>query len=287
MRWLPAVSMTLAASVCQAGFNLVPSDAVHLSPEELPPFLQIICPGHAQTAGCDVCPTGTFFRTGRWDLRSVIFGHFVSPASEDVILGGWNCESHANGNGGSFLLTRSDAHWRLVNYAAGRIVEDCKKLKGSDGRDRLVCMGSDQHIGIGDSFLYVLDPALFDRQEGLNIFFRVSDSLGSCSTLVRDGLSAVESGEIEHVVFAKTLDTGVITIIVDARLSRAFLPHASLEDCNIHLKPGEERLRPGIRTELRRFQFLFDGKAMRAAASNPRMHRAEAIPPETLPIFPN
>jgi hypothetical protein len=65
----------------------------------------------------------------------------------------------------------------------------------------LVCEGRDMHQGVGDSFLYLLDPGQdpSKREDNtLDIFFGLDDSLESCTQLP-DG--TVQSGRIESVSF--------------------------------------------------------------------------------------
>jgi hypothetical protein len=260
------------------------SDAVHLSAEQLHGFLQLICSGHAQAYSCEVCPNGTSLQNGRWDVAAVFFGHFLSPESQDALLSGIGCEAHASGSGGSFLLTRSAGTWRIVNYAAGRIAKDCEKVKGSDKREVLICAGSDSHTGIANQFLYLLDPRASDLSaRGLDIFFSVSDSLSSCTSMLQDSQRVVEGGKIDQVNFAYTAGADGVTIIVDAELGQAILSEATLESCNLHLKPGEEWLRPRLRTVRERFLFFFDGKIVTPSPGNPptKPPQAQAILPQT------
>ena len=270
---------------CFGQWNWFASDAAHLSPPEVRQFLRIICRENLTATGCDTCPEGTEFpHSGRLYLDAVIFGHFLSPTSQDALASSHGCESHASGNGGSHLFTRSEKGWRMVNYASGRIVDRCKKLKGSDGRDLLICGSGDQHQGVGDSFLYLLDPRVSNVEgQGLNIFFMVLDSLGGC-TIMQNG--QVQSGKIERVVFAPTPDTKSVTIIVDAQLGQAAFPKGSLSDCEERKKVEENLLQPKIRTELRRYKFKFDGESVKSLAGNPPVHGFEAVPPQTVAVIP-
>src|SRR5580692_11577871 len=80
----------------------IPSDAARLSPSATEALLAPICPGHSSESGCDVCPNDTNGGTGKWEIRAVFSGHFVSPSSEDALVSGSGCESHADDWGGSF-----------------------------------------------------------------------------------------------------------------------------------------------------------------------------------------
>lgn len=110
---------------------------------------------------------------------------------------------------------------------------DCKKLAGSDHRDRLVCAADDMHQGVGDSYLYLLDPGrdpatldpLDDTSRGVP-FFAVDDSLGGCVTYPE---GFVQSGSIDRVEFAALPAAHHVRIVVFARLGKAMVPDAVLQ----------------------------------------------------------
>lgn len=278
MRWLLMMGAMLTVPLCLAQMKLLtPSDAAHLPQKDLRTLLRLVCLGHALTSGCDVCPAGASSRSGQWDLNAAIPGHFVSQESEDVLLSGSGCEDHADGYGGSFLFTRSGGEWHLLNYAPARIANDCKKLNGSDGRDLLICEASDRHFGVTDSFLYLLDPRdTAVRGKGLDIFFIVDDSLGGCTTVERNDRRVVESGSIDKVAFAKTVESGMVKITVDAMLGEAVVPEAALADCEEQKKIVGNLLQVNIRRERLSYAFAFDGKAARPLPDNPALHGSEA-----------
>jgi hypothetical protein len=92
----------------------IPSDPARLSPTETLSLLKQVCSDHAYEAGCEVCPEGTAGDAGAWELRAIFLGHFLSPSSQDALVGGFGCESHADGVGGSFLFTRRGFSWFRV-----------------------------------------------------------------------------------------------------------------------------------------------------------------------------
>ncbi len=161
------IALALFSVVC-AGQNLIPSDAAPDSPPETQLFRESIC---RSAADCSV---------GK-PLRSITFGHFFVPRSEDVLVSGWGCESHADGNSGAYLFTKDRSSWLNRSYTPRMDASDCKKLTSLDGRDLLVCAASDVHFGVPDSFLYLFVPGLDPNQQPdtLNIFFAVDDSLGA------------------------------------------------------------------------------------------------------------
>jgi len=86
------------------------SDAAQVSPAAKRVFLEKICPGHANAQGCEVCPEGTGFagNSKTSEASAILLGHFLSPSGEDALVSGFDCEDHADGFGGSFLLTKKE-----------------------------------------------------------------------------------------------------------------------------------------------------------------------------------
>jgi hypothetical protein len=258
-------------------WNSIPSDAAKVPPQEAQRFLEIICPGHASATGCTVCPPETPLSAQTWQLRAVTFGRFLAATSEDALVSGFGCEPHSNLMSGAYLFTKEGPSWRKVWYSPGENAANCKKLYGSDGRDLLVCEASDMHQGVADSFLYLLDPGQDPgsrKDNSLDIFFDVTDSLGSCVMLPDD---TTLSGKIESVSFTAASAPHAMRITVIARLGKAAVPTEILYACN----QSNFKRRPIIATTLRRYQFLFDGKKVVPGHRNPPMHFAAADAPNT------
>jgi len=268
----------------QAG-PAIRSDAVQLPPAEVHAFLEQICPGHTSASGCAVCPADTAFAppssTQTWELKTIILGHFRSPSSEDALVTGADCEPHVKGMSGSFLFSKEQSSWRKVRYEGGVNAWDCKKLTGSDGRDRLVCAAGDMHQGFIDEFVYLLDPGrdpstidpMDDTARG-DMFFDVGDSLRGCVEL-EDG--SVLSGSIAGVTFTPLPEKHLVRIVVAARLGQAAVPKIVREKgCAAGLR---RHLR--IATVARRYEFVFDGAKITPAPNNPPMNYRSAIAPRT------
>jgi hypothetical protein len=260
--------------------SAIRSDAAQLPPAEARNLVEMICPGQAGASSCAVCPKEMAFSDQRWDVRSITFGHFVSPASEDVLVSGFGCESHAEGMSGSFLLTKDGAAWRKVRYLQGVNAFDCRKLAGSDGRHRLVCAADDTHVGVADTYLYLLDagrdPATVDPltedyrgQE----FFAVDDSLGGCVTYPK---GFVQSGAIDRVEFTDLAAAHHARIVVFARLGKAAVPEDVLQKNCGYGQPGLK-----LATLPRRYEFIFDGVRVSPVRSNPPIHLMDAVAPRT------
>jgi len=90
-------------------------------------------------------------------VESVIYGHFLSPTSEDAALSGWAGETHPAFLGGTLLLTRSEGNWRPVWYKSAVISRYCRKLALTTGREILVCEEEDGGMGHSYHILYGLD----------------------------------------------------------------------------------------------------------------------------------
>ena len=284
----PAKVWLLLGLVCacfgQETENWLLSDAARLSPTETQSLLTQISPDHAYEAGCHVCPEGTAGGAGNWELRAIFLAHFLTPSSQDALVSGFGCEPHADGFGGSFLFARKGSSWSRVRYIAGMIAWDCKKLVGSDGRDRLVCGQVDGGQGHLSSWLYLLDPGVdltktdtlepqfrthsFQDNRGVT-FFSVEDTTGANET-------PVQRGFIERVEFAGLASKHQSRIIVLARLGRADVPAEVLKNRASGAGPD-----PNIVTLPRRYEFVFDGAVVLAAPNNPPLDGFTAEPPLT------
>jgi hypothetical protein len=199
-----------------------------------------------------------------WDLRSIIFGHFLSAQSDDALVAGTGCEDHAHLMSGAYLFTRKESGWHKSWYEPGANADDCKKLTAADGRDLLACEASDMHQGIVDEFLYTMDPGEDPARQSddgpLRLFLDVLDSLGSCAQLP-DG--TVRAGAIKSVSFTPDASGGV-RIVIDTRLGKAAVPDQVLEKCDSGEKGPLE-----IETVPVRYEFRFDGRNIVPDPSNP------------------
>lgn len=108
--------------------------------------------GHFQ---CTVCPSYTDFHGNRQSfyLLEVYQGHFSTTNTEQLLLVLIGCEPHVSGFGGSILLTRDGDVWKKSNYFKGHKPLKGLSFKSSDGLDRLVCLGGDQHYDRSDSWI--------------------------------------------------------------------------------------------------------------------------------------
>ena len=258
----------------------ISSDAATTRPGERLALLQPAC-GARYENGCHSCPPGTEFPNDQLNLKGVVYGHFLGPTSDDAAVGFFGCESHASGLGGTLLLSRQNNAWKLVSIRPATIVNDCKKLKTHDGHDVLICFGQDGHQGVIDEYLYLLDfERPWDPQQGLDIFFMVNDSAGSC-TLIDRPREGLVSGTIERVSFAQEG-----RIVVETRLGSITAAQfkAIEKDC---LAGDPTPLALRLATVRRTYTFSFNGRTVTPIAGNPPMDNTEAIPPETSALLPS
>ena len=272
------VAAAFLSVLCYAApSDLIPSDAAQISPADARPFMDAICPESAVAKGCSVCPHETGFAgEPSWNVRTITFGHFLAANSQDALVSGSGCEDQADGMRGAYLFTKDQSSWRKLWYSPRENADDCKKVPASGGRDLLICQASDMHQGVGDFFLYLLDPGLDPTRQPdtMDIFFGLDDSLGSCVTLP-DGSTV--KGEIESVSFSPASPPPATRITVTARLDKAVIPDQVLSICD----QSNNTRPPTIATVSMRYQFLFNGKKIVPQRTNPPTAYGFAVPPTT------
>jgi len=138
-----------------------------LGPGEADIFLAGFCQtptrlveGVGQT--CTTRPLSAGFSdiTGRtFHPKTFIVGHFLSPGSDDVAVGGWSAETHPYLWGGTLLLTRHKDSWTPVRYRSAMIIDSCEKVVLPDRRDLLLCEIEDSGMGHTLHYLYAVDFA--------------------------------------------------------------------------------------------------------------------------------
>jgi hypothetical protein len=92
-----------------------------------------------------------------WEADGILFGHFLSPTSEDVAINCFACEGHPNLWGGTLLLTRKSDRWKPVWYKPGVITRHCRRVSLSTGRQILFCEETDGGMGHSIHGLYTVD----------------------------------------------------------------------------------------------------------------------------------
>jgi hypothetical protein len=105
----------------QSHFSFPPpfrSDSVELEPVVLKEVLGLLCPGHeriGKESGCDVCPEGSSSAGENGDLivQTALFGHFLAPDSDDLLVGTYGCETHVTSTHGNLVFTRRTGVWSI------------------------------------------------------------------------------------------------------------------------------------------------------------------------------
>jgi hypothetical protein len=151
-----------------------------------------------------------------WEADGLLFGHFLSPTSEDAAINCSGCEGHPNLWGGTLLLTKRSGKWRPVWYKAGVITRHCRRVSEATGRQILLCEETDGGMGHSSHGLYLVD---FTKPEfAWHSIVLMADSYSPLSS----GLSEVQTQFIDRVSFDEVAKGGLL-IRVFARSGRVKL----------------------------------------------------------------
>lgn len=145
-----------------------------------------------------------------WEADGVIFGHFLSPASDDAAVNCFACENHPDLWGGTLLLTKRQGKWQPVWYKAGVITRHCRRISLTTGRQILFCEGTDGGMGHNLHFLYTVD---FANPKTRGNFVLEADSYGAPM------FGGVQKQSIDRVIFEDT-EQGGVQVRVYARHGR-------------------------------------------------------------------
>jgi hypothetical protein len=227
----------------------------------------IIRSKNGNASGCKNCPEGTDFfgqNMGEWELRNAISGHFASAHDDELLVGGFNCDSHANNFGGSFLFSLKSGKPQLLKYDNGLLTEQCHKFPYADGREFLVCRGGWSGQGLNDSSVFL---ARFDAtgKDTDTLIFTTSDATATC---VGDSTTLVPESRIKDVKFTNKESgelTGMTIIVTHGEVT--------CEEAHVKRAPGKES--PSVKTY--DIQYLFDGKQFTVA---PRSKSALRVFPQ-------
>jgi hypothetical protein len=159
--------LMFAAIACPMHSDSTPlvirSEVEDARPAAVRPLLAEVCPGRV-TTGQDGKTTWLgcgYARDASWYLHrveGVVFGHFLSPTSEDAVLAANAGETAPASGGGSLLVTRRRGRWTAVWYKSGVITRHCRKVLLPTGRDILLCEEREHGMGHEYHLLYTLDP---------------------------------------------------------------------------------------------------------------------------------
>ena len=175
------------------------------------------------------------------------FGHFTSPADDNLLVSGANCDSHSMNWGGSFLFTFTKGQPHLLRYDMGLITDKCHKFALAGGRDFLVCQGgwSGQGEIVSTVFSAAFDAAGKDTQEFL---FSTTDTGENCGD---SGDTIVRITGVQDVQFTSKESGEVSGMTVTANLGDIKCSVATVKRA-----PGV--LPAGVKSY--KIEFAFDGK---------------------------
>jgi hypothetical protein len=205
---------------------------------------------NGNVSGCKACPKGTDFfgqNMGEWELRNSLSGHFASAQDNELIVGGFNCDSHANNFGGSFIFSLKSGKPRLMRYDSGLITDTCHKFLYADGREFLVCRGGWSGQGLNDSHVFL---TRFDAtgKNSDTVIFGTSDATATCGD---DAKVKVPSSGIKDIKFSSK-DSGELTGMTIV----AAFGQVTCGAVNVKRAPGKDF--PSVKTY--ELHYNFDGK---------------------------
>lgn len=178
------------------------------------PFLKVVCPDwirtqqerNRQVFGCGIALNEIVPRSRKrryswnesmqWRADGMIFGHFLSPTSDDAVVSGAGAESHPYLWGGTLLLTKKDGKWRPVWYKMGVVTRHCRRISLATGRQILFCEETDGGMGHVYHFLYTIDLLKPISARDSTVF--IADSFDS------ELIGGVQEQYIDRVVFDQT-----------------------------------------------------------------------------------
>lgn len=205
-------------------------------------------------SGCHKCPEGTGFRQfhsdDEWVLGKSLVGHFTSAQDDNLILEGFECESLAMNNGGSFVFLMNAGKPQLLMYDEGLITDDCHKFPYADGREFLVCDGGWDGGGEVDSSVFLANFDTTGEVSQMNLF-NTSDTTGACD---EDPNEKVEFSDIRRVNYL-TKDSGELRGLS----LTATLGHIKCAEANFDTDDLEERKIPSA-VKSYEIEFTYDGK---------------------------
>ena len=168
---------------------------------------------------------------GEWELRNSLTGHFTSAQDNELIVGGFNCDSHANNFGGSFFFSLKSGKPLLLKYDNGLITDTCHKFRYSDGQDFLVCRGGWSGQGMNDSHVFF---SRFDAkgQDADTVIFGTSDATANCGD---DSKTKVPSSGIKDIKFSSKVSGELTGMTITATFGQV-----TCGEVNVKRAPGKD-----------------------------------------------
>jgi hypothetical protein len=249
-----ALAGETAVSMDLGGKLRLPSDVIPIRAETADALLKNECRGPIiwEEAGCYCDRRGEEKGSVRERLsaKGVVYGHFLSPTSEDALVSGDAGESRPEGSGGSLLLTKKENEWVPVWYKSAIISRYCRRVQLETGRHILLCENEDGGMGHRYHDLFVLDPlAPADWRDS---------ALLTADSFV-DQCHEDQRQSIERIVAPRQLQHGRVGLTVYARSGRQILKGSRRKAC-IENRPIPP---PAMRSY--KLDFVFDGARFQIA----------------------
>jgi hypothetical protein len=210
----------------------------------------IIRSNNGSASGCKTCPKGTQFygqNMGEWELRNATAGHFTSARDNNLILDGFNCDSHSQNFGGSFVFTLSASKPRLLKYAMGLITEQCHKFPFADGREFLVCRGGWSGQGENTGVIFMVRFDATGKENQTNIF-TTTDTKATCGDVAETIVEGSNIKDTQFVIKSSGQMTEMTITATSGKLTCA--------EANAKRAQGVDP--PSVKTY--QLKYLFDGK---------------------------
>lgn len=196
-------------------------------------------------ASCKTCPAFTANKGGEgpFTLRSVTYGSFSAPLSRDALLDFNGCDGPRL-TGGSAVVNRTAAGWRVVRYEPMAHSSECQKYRLKEQRDILICQGGWTGQGADLTTLYTLDMAATEG-ERFRALLGVSDNAGACPEVWK--VVRIEKMALRDLNYDAMPD-----LLVFVSAGKKALSEAERKKCLEGVAPPE--------SQVHRVDFLFNGK---------------------------
>jgi hypothetical protein len=230
--YLMAAALTLwpTCSLAIEPFEIIipklQSDAVPLTQDTATKLLEQECRGGVvdNKDRYFECVDSKHENDGLISAISVIYGHFLSPTSEDALVDGWGREMHPDMWGGSLLLTKKGNTWQRVWYLSGLRARHCSRVTLETGRDILVCENEDSGMGQYEHLLYTMD-ALSPQKCWETKLLVATSCEGACTCTV----TQIES--IDKIILHRRPRDGQVGLSIQVRRGQHFLTDVEQEAC--------------------------------------------------------
>lgn len=145
---------------------------------------------------CSTAPLGSGFADivdATFHPEAVVYGHFLTPDTEDAAVSGWSAETHPYLWSGTLLLTKRDGRWKPLWYRSAVVIHSCRKVATPSGREILLCEAED--AGMGHLLHYIFSVDLTDPVDVRDSLLAVVDSYTSSCMIRKREIERVDWNE--------------------------------------------------------------------------------------------